>query len=118
MKKINSIGYGHKILAVATIFLAVIPAALYLLSGGMGLSILPLLAKGSFALGLAMFLFLFILLRIELYQDRKRARYFEARKHTKMPLKSGLYECQTCGNRKVRPEDKTCGICGTTFDNK
>lgn len=82
----------------------------------MGLSVFGLLAKGSFALGLAVFLFLFILLRIELFQDKKRARYFEARKHTKLPLKSGLYECQACGNRQVGPEDKTCGVCGTTFD--
>ena len=117
MKKINSIGYGHRILGAAAIFLIVIPACLFALSKMLLIRFLPF-AEVSLAFGFGILLFLLILLKIELFQDKKKARYFEAHRHTKLALKNGLYECQACGNQQVRPEHKTCAVCGVTFQKK
>jgi rubrerythrin len=63
-------------------------------------------------------LFLFILLRIELQQDRKMLEYYQAHSQTCLPLDNGLYECQTCGCTQVKPGQKSCTICGTAFADR
>lgn len=115
MRKINSIGYGHKILGSAAILLVFMPLGCYLFSTITKQTLFFLLAKISFILGFAVLLFLFILLKIEFLQDKKIAEYFEANKHTRVALKNGLYECQACGNKQVKQEQKSCDICGVNF---
>lgn len=117
MKKINSIGYGHKILCGAVICLIVAPVICYFLLIMTKLAQLQLLAKLSAVLGLIILLFLFVLLKIELYQDKKMDEYHKANSQSHLPLKNGLFECQTCGNNQVKPEQRSCIVCGTNFKN-
>lgn len=118
MKKINSVGYGHKIIGAAVVFLVLIPAVTWLLSSITKQIAFLLFAKISLALGFAVLLFLLILLKIEFFQDKRIAKYFEANKNIKLRLKNGLCECQTCGNKQVKPEHKNCNVCGATFKNQ
>lgn len=118
MKKINSIGYGHKIIAIAAAFLIVIPGISYLLSYLLKVDGLLFISKISVAIGLLILLFLFLLLKVEFYQDKKLERYFENNKNTRLLLHNGLYECQACGNREVKQEQERCDICGACFKRK
>lgn len=118
IKKINSIGYGHKIIAISAIFLVVIPGISYLLSYLFKVDGLVLISKVSIVIGLLILLFLFLLLKIEFYQDKKLERYFEKNKNTRLLLHNDLYECQACGNRKVKQEQKRCDICGSYFNRE
>ncbi len=117
MKKINSIGYGHKILCGAGVCLIILPVIFHLLSAMTGQMQLQLLAKGFLVLGSILLLFLFLLLRIEFYQDKKIDQYYSANSRSRLPLKSGLFECQTCGNNQVKPEQRSCAVCGINFKN-
>jgi hypothetical protein len=67
MKKINSIGYGHRILGSAVVFLIVIPAAIYAIELIIPITILLLCGKVSATIGLGITIFLFILLSIEFH---------------------------------------------------
>lgn len=116
MKKINSIDYGHKIVCSAAIFLLILPAICCILRTITKLSTFLLLAKVSLVLGLLILLFLFILLKLELYQDKKIAAYFKANSKRRLPLNNGLFECQNCGYNQVTPLQKSCMICGITFE--
>ncbi len=117
MKKINSIGYGHKILwgaAICLIFVPVIDCFIWFMTKQVQFQ---LLAKLSLVLGFIALLFLFVLLKIELYQDKKLDEYHKANSKSREPLKNGLFECQTCGNNQVKPQQRSCIVCGTTFKN-
>lgn len=117
MKKINSIGYGHRIIGSAAICLFVLPSICYFLWLITKQAQFQLLAKVSLVSGFIILLFLFVLLRIELYQDKITNKYFKAHTKIRLPLKNGLFECQTCGNNQVKPEQKSCTVCGTIFNN-
>lgn len=117
MKKINSNGYGFKVISGASIFLFVIPTICYLLYSITKQSQFQLIIKISLALGSMILLFLFILLKIEFFQDKKIDEYYMANKKSRLSLKNGLFECQICGNNQVKPEQKSCIICGTNFRN-
>lgn len=117
MKKINSNGYGHKIISGAAIFLIVIPALCNFFYTITKLSQFQLFVKISLTLGTLILLFLFILLKIEFLQDKKIDEYFMENKKIRLPLKNGLFECQVCGNNQIKPVQKCCIICGTTFMN-
>ncbi len=101
----------------AIFFLFVIPAISYLLYSITKQSQYELFVKISVALGSLVLLFLFILLKIEFSQDKKIDEYFMANNKNRLALKNGLFECQTCGNNQVKPEQKMCIICGTNFRN-
>ncbi len=117
MKKINSNGYGHKILGWAALFLIGVPLFLCALEHA-----LPVALRGwidlSLAVGLMITAFFILLLSVEFYQDRKIDRGYAAIRKEKMPLGNGQYECQACGNRQLTHADNACGICGTTFAGK
>ncbi|WP_312368841.1 hypothetical protein [Lachnoclostridium sp.] len=115
MKKINSIGYGHKIISISAVFLVVIPGISYLFSYLLKVAGLLHISKVSIAIGLLILLFLFLLLKIEFHQDKKLERYFENNKNTRLLLHNGFYECQACGNRNVKQEQKRCDVCGSLF---
>lgn len=117
MKKINSIGYGHRIISVAAICLIVVPAICYLLLSITKQAQFQLFAKASLAVGFMILLILFVLLKIEFYQDKKIDEFYKANTKIRLPLKSGLFECQTCGNNQIKPEQKYCPGCGITFRN-
>ncbi|MBE5965363.1 MAG: hypothetical protein E7255_00030 [Lachnospiraceae bacterium] len=117
MKKINSIGYGHKIICSAAVCLIALPIICYLLLSITKQAQFQLFAKASLVLGIMILLFLIVLLKIELYQDKKIDEHFKANTKIRLPLKNGLFECQTCGNNQVKTEQRSCIICGTNFEN-
>lgn len=117
MKKINSIGYGYKILLGAAICLIIIPSVSYFFWQMTNRIQFYLVAKASVVVGIIIFLFLFVLLKIELYQDKKMDEYYMANAQSRLPLKNGLFECQTCGNTQVKPRQKSCIVCGANFKN-
>lgn len=86
MKKINSINYGHKIISSALICLIVVPAICYFLWSITMQEQFQLFATASLVLGFTILLFLFVLLKIELYQDKKIAEYYKANEKTRVAL--------------------------------
>jgi hypothetical protein len=117
MKKINSINYGHKIITGVVICLIIVSTICYLLWAITKQVQFQLFSKVSLGLGFTVLLFLFVMLKIELAQDKKIEEYFKANKKIRLPLKSGLFECQACGNNQVKPEQRSCIVCGTNFRN-
>ena len=115
VKKINSIGYAHKIIGLALLFLAAVPAICYLLSLIFPASLFIRLIYVSLWIGVFISLFFAGLLAIELRQDKKVNLEYANVKKQKLTLGNGKFECQSCGNRQVSDEDKRCCICGTTF---
>lgn len=117
MKKINSIEYADKIIGLAVLFLILIPLLLYLAYSLFSLPILVLLAKVSLGIGGLIIIFLTVLLAIEFRQDKRMNKYYEDNKNVKIPLGNNLYECQACGCRQIKHEDRSCTVCGIRFKN-
>lgn len=118
MKKINSIGYAHKIIGLAILFLVVIPLCFYYLFLMFHVELFSTLICISIGIGLIITFFFIVLLIVELKQDKNIDRKYIKIKKKKLALGNGLYECQSCGSRQVTATDKNCGICGIRFDNQ
>jgi len=118
MKKINSIGYAHRIIGLAVLFLIAIPSLLYLSNSHLHLPVLALLIKWSLGIGGIIIIFLTVLLTIEFRQDKRMNKYFEDNKNVRIPLRNGLYECQACGNMQVKREHRSCTVCGINFKDQ
>ena len=115
MKKINSINYGYKIVFAVILFLVILPVMFYLLSMLISAEWLSSLIKTSMVIGSAILLFFILLLIIELHQDKRINRYYEKHRNRKLQITNTAYECQACGNRKLRAGDKSCPVCGSRF---
>lgn len=115
MKKINSNGYGGKVISigVATSFL-VSPMVKNLPFKEID-NLLNLISKALFMVGVLVLILFAIWLIIEFCQDKYWNDYYEKHKDRLLILKSGLYECQSCGNRQVKPHGKSCNVCGIHF---
>ena len=116
MKKINSIGYGGKILACSAVFALVIPAVIKIITLFYPSTVLKNSMKISFVIGCLIFIFLIALLCIELHQDKKINSYYQTKKNQKIHIGNNEYECQSCGNRLVKIEDTNCNVCGVLFN--
>lgn len=115
MKKINSIGYGGKILGLAALFALIVPGVISLINFRGKNEVLAVIARASFVIGIIIGVFLALLLAVELRQDKNRIKYYKAHGNTRLVLKNGAFECQSCGSRLVKPGDKRCGFCGAVF---
>lgn len=113
MKKINSIGYGGKVILVGILFTFNIPILIYFVP--YKCSLFNIISKISFLIGILILLLFFIWLKIELYQDKKMNEYFANNKNTISSIGENKFECPTCGNRLVKPSDKWCSVCGVKF---
>jgi Ca2+/Na+ antiporter len=113
MKKINSIGYGGKVILVGILFTFIFPIIIFFVP--YKCSLLNLVSKVSFWVGILILLLFFIWLNIELYQDKKINKHFEKNKNKKISIEDGKFECQACGNRQVKLSDKRCSVCGIKF---
>lgn len=116
MKKINSIGYAHKIIGLAELFLVLIPFCCHILNLIFHAGLLSVLMYISLTIGFLVLVFFIGLLGVELHQDKKIDREYINLRKTKLALDNGFYECQFCGNRTVNGANKSCGVCGTTFN--
>lgn len=115
MKKINSIEYGNKILVAVIIPLIIVPMCLLCVHDFIDLSVLILISRVSFIIGSTLAILFFIFLSIEWNQDKKRNKYYANNMKTKLPISNNRYECQFCGNTKLKASDTICNICGTKF---
>ncbi len=115
MKKINSNRYGDRIIGLAALFLVPIPLCFYLL-GLLFREIFRVWIYYSLAAGLFILLSFSVLLSIEFYQDRMIERKYADVRKKKVLLGNGVYECQSCGNRKVDFMDNSCSVCGIVFN--
>lgn len=115
MRKINSIGYGGKILATSATFGLGLPAVFETLSGVYKNPLLKAFTKASFTLGIFIFLLLLMILCVEMRQDNRMNAWYHKRRNQKHILPNGLCECQACGSRWVKPTDTYCTVCGIVF---
>lgn len=115
MKKINSIGYGGRVIGVGTVLLAVVPLALKIASYLTGRLVFPLLSKISFGCGAVILVGFAILLAIELHQDKRLNNYYQNKMNERIALPNNLFECAACGNRQVAAHDTSCSVCGIRF---
>jgi hypothetical protein len=118
IKKINSIGYGHKIIGLALLFLALIPICCFIGELIFQETIFFMLRNISLGVGLLISLFFIGLLSIEFYKDKKIERQYSNIRKYKLKLDNGKFECQSCGNRQITEMDKFCVICGMKFSNE
>ena len=116
MKKINSIGYGDKIVVIAVLFLAVIPTCVYIVSVILSIPELMKVILISLVIGGFIVLFVIGLLFIELRQDKRLNQLYMKNINIKLPLGNNRYECQSCGNRQVLDNDRNCKVCGIHFN--
>ena len=116
MRKINSIWYGSTLLGAGLAFSAGIPLLLSGISKLFGFfpKALPVIEVSAGA-GAAILLFLAGLLAVELRQDKRLNRFYLKTRNRKTEISAGSYECQSCGSRNVRKEDKACPVCGIVF---
>lgn len=115
MKKINSIGYGGRIIGLGLVLLAVIPLILKLAVGAIENQLIPLISKISFTMGVVVLLGFSVLLVIELRQDKRLNKHYQSKMNERRALPNNLFECAACGNRQIRPQDTGCPVCGTRF---
>lgn len=118
MKKINSIGYGHIILALAAVFLLAAPILCSLLFTISNIHLFKTIAYISLGVGTFIVLFLAVLLAVEFHQDKVINRNYAEIKKTKVLIGNGIYECQSCGYRVVKKTDNECTACGIKFNEE
>ncbi|MBR3771660.1 MAG: hypothetical protein IKL07_05270 [Clostridium sp.] len=114
MKKINSIGYGGKVIGVGLLFAVVAPIALTILP--IPSAQINFLRKGSVIIGGVILGLFTIWLMIEFYQDRKMNGYFLSNRNRMLKISENCYECQACGNRELTADSICCSVCGIKFE--
>ncbi len=116
MKKINSIGYGPKILGAGGGLLA-LGGGLLGLWAWLGLPWLKTTGVCALAGGGLALLGLAALLAVELRQDKNIDRHYQSTlRRQVMTTKGGRAECQNCGAALADKSAKRCPICGTLFE--
>jgi uncharacterized paraquat-inducible protein A len=107
-------------LKVIGFFVVLLPAVLYgimlaLRRTGYVTALLLSLIKVSFGIGAFVFIVFLVLILVEQIQDYFYVVRYQKQRSQKVLLKDGFYECQYCGNQKVRENDKSCNVCGKEF---
>ncbi len=114
-------GSSHIFLKIIGTFILLVPAMLYLCGVLLGLAqvdveIIPQLIGTSLIAGGGVIGVWVILIAYEQIQDHLfDAHYRRARRH-KLRVSEYVYECQYCGNRRMREDDRTCSVCGRTLE--
>jgi uncharacterized paraquat-inducible protein A len=105
---------------VIGIFMVLIPAVLYgvmLLwnETGSARTLVLSIIKISFLLGAFLLIVFLALILAEQVQDHYYDVKYQEQRSQKVLLSNGYYECQYCGNQRVKENDKTCDVCGKEF---
>lgn len=111
---------GIMFLKVIGFFVVLIPAILYgivqVWSGaGSNTTLLLSMIKVSFVIGAFVLIVFLVLIIVEQIQDHFYNIQYQKQRNRKILLANGYYECQYCGNQKVREHDKSCNVCGKEF---
>jgi uncharacterized paraquat-inducible protein A len=104
-------------LKVIGFFVVLLPAVLYgivLIWNGTGIitTLLLSMIKVSFVVGAFVFIVFLVLIVVEQIQDHYYDVRYQKQRSQKVALANGYYECQYCGNQKVRENDESCNVCG------
>lgn len=115
--KLNSINYGEQFLGLVGLFGIAIPAGLYVVEQGLALfglrlSWLRSVLCGSAAIGIGLLVVFALLLTIEFTQDAYLNRQYRRTQNRKLKIADGIYECQYCGYRTVKANNRQCPVCG------
>lgn len=107
-------------LKVISFFVVLIPAVLYgivqVWSGTERITTLLLsMIKVSFVVGAFVSIVFLVLIVVEQIHDNYYNIQYQKQRNRKILLSNGYYECQYCGNQKVREHDKSCNVCGKEF---
>jgi hypothetical protein len=108
---------GLVFVKVIGLFMVLIPAVLY----AIGLlwdetetigHLLRVMIQGSFWVGVVLLIVFLALILVEQIQDYRLHEQYKKQQNQKVLLANGFYECQYCGNQRVRENDRVCEICG------
>jgi hypothetical protein len=115
--KLNSIGYGPRVLTLVGILTIAVPLALYLCYWllelfGIQVGGLMVAIRISITAGVGLLVLFVFLLIIEFMQDRFLDLQYRRTQNRKIRISDEYYECQYCGCQKVRLSDRQCPICG------
>lgn len=117
MKKINSINYGGKIIAIGIIFMIAFPIFFMAINKIFLCSCFIKIAKLFFGLGAGILIGFMFFLFIELSQDKRIDDYYTEHRNIKIKLENGKYECGICGSREIGENSISCNICGCRYEN-
>ena len=110
---------GIVFVKIICLFGVMIPTALYIIllwsRTETVRALLLSLIKGSFRIGALMFVIFLVAMVVEQIQDHYFDMQYQKQRGQKRLLVNGNYECQYCGNQKVRENDKACSVCGRGF---
>jgi len=120
MRKINSINVAGRVIFLILLFLVIIPLILIILRWiGLELGELPpFLIKLSFSVGILLTCGAAAILIYELHQDKMRNKYHQSHRNIKLKMNEIYFECQNCGNCRVREEEHECRFCGVKFSDE
>ena len=111
---------GIVFVKIIGLFIVVIPVLLYctvLLLNNIGVTgILLGVIRVSFAIGVLAFVVLLALIAVEQIQDHYIDVQYQNNRGRRLPLANGDFECQYCGNQKVKESDKICWVCGRELE--
>jgi uncharacterized paraquat-inducible protein A len=115
-RKLNSIWYGPRLLAIIGLLTIVVPVVVQLVLKfldllGVQVGMLAIIISVSRYAGIGLFALFSMLLAIEFIQDHLLDRQYRQEQHKKLKNSDGSYECQYCGCRKIRKEDQRCPVC-------
>lgn len=107
---------GTRWAGIGIILAGLVPLALLLGSWLLRLAGLPtrgisILLGISMAAGLAILAVLAVLIILEQIQDHLIDKEYQKNGPARIRLANGCYECQYCGNRQVRQDDRSCAVC-------
>lgn len=107
-------------LKIIGFFVVLLPAVLYGIKlawneAGVITTLLRSLIKTSLVVGASVFIVFLMLIVVEQIQDYYYDIQYQKQRSQKVVLVNGFYECQYCGNQKVRKNDKVCNVCGKDF---
>ncbi len=107
-------------LKVIGFFVVLLPAVLYGIvlawgKTGMITTLLLSMIKVSFVVGAFVIIVFLVLITVKQVQDHSYDVRYQKQRSQKVLLANGYYECQYCGNQKVRENDKSCNVCGKEF---
>lgn len=108
---------GVRILSIAGVLVVLIP--LFLFAGSLGLKlfgfdagIISTLIWVFVAAGGSLIAALLVLIVVEQVQDYRIDRNYQRDRGQKLRVTEIYFECQYCGNRKVKENDRQCPVCG------
>lgn len=111
---------GTQFLKLIGLFMVMIPAVLYVVLLAFHVtestrSLLFGVIKVSFGVGVLICVVFLVLIIVEQVQDHYFDGQYQKQRDQKIFLGRGKYECQYCGNQKVRENDRICSVCGREF---